>query len=137
MIISDSIPFPFLFMCLLRVSKHYIINNQGRSQNKTRQVWSAEGTSRWGILRACPPSPPPDNFLNLEAQKCSFNQSNFFQRLSSQLNVSPKKNFKKPKSRQGNRFMLATALITQVLRIYLFVTSRSIGEEFILNCRSC
>ena len=46
MIISDSIPFPFLFMCFLRVSKHYIINNQGRSQTSEQDEASLERRRR-------------------------------------------------------------------------------------------
>ena len=66
-------------MWLLRSSKHYIINNQGRNQISEEDEASLERRrgEPLGDSEGIPP-PPPEKFWNLEAQKCSFNQSNFF-----------------------------------------------------------
>ena len=63
-------------MWLLRSSKHYIINNQGRNQISEEDEASLERRRREPLGDMAPP--PPEKFWNLDAQKCSFNQSNFF-----------------------------------------------------------
>ena len=62
-------------MWLLRSSKHYIINNQGRNQISEEDEASLERRRREPLGDM---APPPEKFWNLDAQKCSFNQSNFF-----------------------------------------------------------
>ena len=68
-------------MWLLRSSKHYIINNQSRNQISEEDESSLERRRRELLgdsdSEGMPPL-PPEKFWNLKAQKCSFNQSNFF-----------------------------------------------------------
>ena len=65
-------------MWLLRSSKHYIINNQGRNQISEEDEASLERRRGEPLGDSEGIPPPPEKFWNLEAQKCSFNQSNFY-----------------------------------------------------------
>ena len=63
-------------MWLLRSSKHYRINNEGHNQISEEDESSLERRRREPLGDS--EGIPPEKFWNLEAQKCSFNQSNFF-----------------------------------------------------------
>ena len=91
-------------MCLLRISKHYIINNQGRSQTSEQDEASLERRRREPLGKSG--GMPPEKILKSNALVTDpiFSRDYFL----NYTFLQKKKIKEKPKSRRGNRFVFAS-----------------------------
>ena len=59
-------------MCLLRISKHYIINNQGRSQTSEQDEASLERRRREPLGESGASPSPPEKILKSRGSEMHF-----------------------------------------------------------------